>query len=65
MDARLDNGVPLGVMKYQVHENKIRLNYLVSMVAILMKRVEEDGEEFSINSANDNQLDYAVKLLSG
>lgn len=28
-------------------------------------RVEEEGEEFFINTITDNQLDYAVKLLSG
>ena len=28
-------------------------------------RVEEEGEEFSINTITDNQLNYAVKLLSG
>jgi len=28
-------------------------------------KVEEEGEEFSINTNTDNQLNYAVKLLSG
>ena len=28
-------------------------------------RVEEEGEEFLINTITDNQLNYAVKLLSG
>ena len=28
-------------------------------------RVEEKGEEFSINSVTDNQLNYAIKLLNG
>ncbi len=28
-------------------------------------KIEEKGEEFSINTATDNQLNYAVKLLSG
>tara|TARA_Y100000590_G_scaffold70144_1_gene76512 strand:- start:10978 stop:12135 length:1158 start_codon:yes stop_codon:yes gene_type:complete len=27
--------------------------------------VEEEGEEFSINTSTDNQLNYAIKLLSG
>ena len=27
--------------------------------------IEEKGEEFSINTDTDNQLDYAVKLLRG
>jgi carboxyl-terminal processing protease len=27
--------------------------------------IEEEGEEFSINSSTDNQLNYAIKLLSG
>ena len=28
-------------------------------------RVEEEDEEFSINTITDNQLNYAIKLLSG
>ena len=28
-------------------------------------KVEEKGEEFSIDSTTDNQLNYAIKLLSG
>ena len=28
-------------------------------------KVEEDNEEFTINTATDNQLNYAIKLLSG
>jgi len=28
-------------------------------------KVEEEGEEFFINTATDNQLNYAIKLLSG
>ena len=28
-------------------------------------KVEETGEEFSINSPTDNQLNYAIELLSG
>ena len=28
-------------------------------------KVEEENEEFSINTDTDNQLDYAIKLLSG
>jgi len=28
-------------------------------------KVEEDSEEFSINTSTDNQLNYAIKLLSG
>ena len=28
-------------------------------------KVEEEGEEFFINTITDNQLNYAVKLLSG
>ena len=28
-------------------------------------KVEEENEEFSINTATDNQLSYAIKLLSG
>jgi len=27
--------------------------------------IEEEGEEFSINSSTDNQLNYAIRLLSG
>ena len=28
-------------------------------------KIEEEGEDFSINSDKDNQLNYAVKLFSG
>ena len=28
-------------------------------------KIEETGEEFSINTATDNQLNYAIKLLNG
>ena len=28
-------------------------------------KVEEDGEDFVINSETDNQLSYAVKLFNG
>ena len=28
-------------------------------------KIEEEGEEFSINTSTDNQLNYAVKLFSG
>tara|TARA_Y100000590_G_scaffold464253_1_gene633246 strand:- start:1212 stop:2366 length:1155 start_codon:yes stop_codon:yes gene_type:complete len=28
-------------------------------------KIEEDGEEFSINTSTDNQLNYAVELFSG
>ena len=28
-------------------------------------KVEEEGEEFSINTDKDNQLNYAIKLLNG
>tara|TARA_Y100000590_G_scaffold24109_1_gene27476 strand:+ start:3724 stop:4878 length:1155 start_codon:yes stop_codon:yes gene_type:complete len=28
-------------------------------------KIEESGEEFSINTSTDNQLNYAIKLLSG
>ena len=28
-------------------------------------KIEEEGEEFSINSDNDNQLNYAIDLLIG
>ena len=27
--------------------------------------VEEEGEEFSINTNTDNQLNYAIKLFAG
>jgi len=28
-------------------------------------KIEEEGEEFSINTSTDNQLNYAIKLLAG
>ena len=28
-------------------------------------KIEEENEDFSINTATDNQLNYAIKLLNG
>ena len=28
-------------------------------------KIEEEGEEFFINTATDNQLNYAIKLITG
>ena len=28
-------------------------------------KIEEEGEEFSINTSSDNQLNYAIKLITG
>ena len=51
----------LTVSKYYLPSGKS-----ISEVGVIPDiRVEEEGEEFLINSTTDNQLNYAIKLLSG
>ena len=53
--------IRLTVSKYYLPSGKS-----ISSVGVVPDiKVEEEGEEFSINSSTDNQLDYAIKLLSG
>ncbi len=57
-----NNGaIRLTVSKYYLPSGKS-----ISEIGIVPDiKVEEKGEEFSINTDTDNQLDYAVKLLIG
>jgi len=57
-----NNGaIRLTVSKYYLPSGKS-----ISEVGVVPDiRVEEEGEEFVINTNTDNQLDYAVKLLNG
>ncbi len=53
--------IRLTVSKYYLPSGKS-----ISEVGVVPDiRIEEEGEEFSINSAKDNQLNYAIKLLAG
>jgi carboxyl-terminal processing protease len=53
--------IRLTISKYYLPSGKS-----ISDVGVLPDiKVEEIGEEFSINSVNDNQLNYAIKLLNG
>ena len=53
--------IRLTVSKYYLPSGKS-----ISEVGVVPDiRVEEKGEEFSINTTTDNQLNYAIKLLSG
>ena len=53
--------IRLTVSKYYLPSGKS-----ISEVGVIPDiRVEAEGEEFSINTITDNQLDYAVKLLNG
>ena len=53
--------IRLTVSKYYLPSGKS-----ISEVGIVPDiRVEEENEEFSINTTTDNQLNYAIKLLSG
>ena len=53
--------IRLTISKYYLPSGKS-----ISSVGVVPDiKVEEEGEEFSINSSTDNQLDYAIKLLSG
>jgi len=57
-----NNGaVRLTVAKYYLPSGKS-----ISNIGIIPDiKIEEKGEEFSINSTTDNQLNYALKLLNG
>ena len=51
--------IRLTVSKYYLPSGKS-----ISEVGVVPDiKVEEEGEEFSINTTTDNQLNYAVKLL--
>ena len=53
--------IRLTVSKYYLPSGKS-----ISEVGVVPDiKVEEENEEFSINTATDNQLSYAIKLLSG
>ncbi len=53
--------IRLTVSKYYLPSGKS-----ISEVGVLPDiKVEEEGEEFSINSDTDNQLNYAINLLTG
>ena len=53
--------IRLTISKYYLPSGKS-----ISKVGVMPDiKIEEEGEEFSINSNTDNQLNYAVKLLSG
>ena len=53
--------IRLTVSKYYLPSGKS-----ISSVGVVPDiKIEEESEEFSINSSTDNQLDYAIKLLSG
>ena len=53
--------IRLTVSKYYLPSGKS-----ISEVGVVPDiKVEEEGEEFSINTTTDNQLNYAIKLLSG
>ena len=53
--------IRLTVSKYYLPSGKS-----ISEVGVIPDiRVEEEGEEFSINTETDNQLNYALKLISG
>ena len=53
--------IRLTVSKYYLPSGKS-----ISEVGVVPDiKVEEDGEEFAINTITDNQLNYAVKLLNG
>ena len=53
--------IRLTISKYYLPSGKS-----ISAVGVLPDiKIEEEGEEFSINTENDNQLNYAIKLLIG
>ena len=53
--------IRLTVSKYYLPSGKS-----ISEVGVVPDiKVEEEGEEFSINTTTDNQLNYAIDLLIG
>ena len=53
--------IRLTVSKYYLPSGKS-----ISEVGVLPDiKVEEEGEEFSINTSTDNQLNYAIDLFTG
>ena len=55
-----------GAMRLTVSKYYLPSGKSISDVGVLPDiKVEEKGEEFLINTSTDNQLNYAVKLLSG
>ena len=53
--------IRLTISKYYLPSGKS-----ISKVGVVPDiKVEEEDEEFSINTITDNQLNYAIKLLSG
>ena len=53
--------IRLTISKYYLPSGKS-----ISEIGVLPDiRVEEEGEEFSINTTTDNQLNYAIELFSG
>ena len=53
--------IRLTVSKYYLPSGKS-----ISEVGVVPDiKVEEEGEEFSINTTTDNQLNYAIDLLLG
>ena len=55
-----------GAMRLTVSKYYLPSGKSISEVGIVPDiKIEEEGEEFSINTDTDNQLNYAVKLLKG
>ena len=53
--------IRLTISKYYLPSGKS-----ISQIGVVPDiKVEEEGDEFLINSTTDNQLNYAIKLLSG
>ena len=56
-----DGAIRLTVAKYYLPSGKS-----ISEVGVSPDiQIDEEGEEFRINSKTDNQLNYAIKLLNG
>ena len=61
MPLRNRGAIRLTISKYYLPSGKS-----ISEVGIIPDiKIEETGEEFSINTATDNQLNYAIKLFAG
>ena len=60
-DSQNRGAIRLTISKYYLPSGKS-----ISEVGVVPDiKIEEENEEFSINTNTDNQLSYAIKLLTG
>ncbi len=59
-------GIRKGALRLTVSKYYLPSGKSISEVGITPDiKIEAEGEEFSINTTTDNQLNYAIKLITG